>query len=135
MGLDGTVSILTLDVDSFQDVVELPINVIESEQTIVQACNSNREIAAQNGLAIKGKGGILPEPTEPFDSGLLLVDGQVVTPNLQTQYPTISPIKTSLGDITPARGLIKTEDGQVILTAYRTDKIDTRTPNISANCS
>lgn len=135
LGLDGTVSILTLDVDSFQDVVELPSNVIEPEQTIVQACNSNREITAQNGLTIKGKGGILPEPIEPFDSGLLLVDGQVANPNLQTKNPSIRTIKTSIGNITPARGLIKTEDGQVILTAYRTNKLGTRTPNISANCS
>ncbi len=32
-------------------------------------------------------------------------------------------------------GIIKTEDGQVILTAYPTDNIDTRTPYIRANCT
>ncbi|WP_237743597.1 hypothetical protein [Pleurocapsa sp. PCC 7319] len=124
-----------MDVDSFQDVVELPSNVIESEETIVQACNANREIAAQNGLTIKGQGGILPEPSQPLDSGLLLVDGQVATPNLSAKSQDINPIKTSMGKILPARGAIKTKDGQVILTAYRTDKLGTRTPHISAKCS
>ncbi len=54
---------------------------------------------------------------------------------LQAQHPDIKPIKTSIGDIYPARGVIKTEDGKVILTTYPTDNINTRTPQISANCS
>ena len=36
-----------------------------------------------------------------------------------------------MGDIFPARGIIKTEDGQVILTAYPTDNIHTRIPHNS----
>ena len=42
---------------------------------------------------------------------------------------------TSRGDIYPARGMIKTEDGKIILTRYPTDNIDTRTPHKSANCT
>ena len=49
--------------------------------------------------------------------------------------PHIKPIKTSMGDIYPARGIIKTEDGEIILTVYPTDNIDTRTPHNSANCT
>ena len=51
------------------------------------------------------------------------------------QYPDIKPIKTSMGDIYPARGIIKTEDGQIILTVYPTENIAPRTPQISPNCS
>ena len=47
----------------------------------------------------------------------------------------IKPIKTSMGDIYPARGIIKTEDGEIILTRYPTDNINTRTPHKSANCN
>ena len=47
----------------------------------------------------------------------------------------IKPIKTSRGDIYPARGMIKTEDGRIILTRYPTDNINTRTPDKSANCT
>ena len=49
--------------------------------------------------------------------------------------PDIKPIKTSMGDIYPARGIIKTEDGEIILTVYPTDNINTRTPHKSANCT
>ena len=135
LGIDGNISINIPDVNTIQADTDLPENPIESEQTVAQACSANREIVAKNGLTIQGKGGIRPEPTKPLDLGLLLVDGKIVTPNSQAQHQNINPIKTSIGDITPARGIIKTEDGQVILTAYRTDKLGTRTPHISANCS
>ena len=49
--------------------------------------------------------------------------------------PDIKPIETSMGDIYPARGIIKTEDGEIILTVYPTDNINTRTPHNSANCN
>ncbi len=47
----------------------------------------------------------------------------------------IKPIKTDRGDIYPARGVIKTEDGRIILTTYPTENIYTRTPHKSANCN
>ena len=34
----------------------------------------------------------------------------------------IKPVKTSQGDIYPARGVVKTKDGKVVLTAYATNK-------------
>ena len=111
------------------------INLIESEQTFSQACQKARTSDESSGLTVKGKGGIPPAPTEPFDSDTLLIEEQNITPNLQTQYPDIKPIKTSIGDIFPARGIIKTEDGKIILTRYPTHKINTRTPHKSANCT
>ncbi len=54
-------------------------------------------------------------------------------PNYIPAY--IKPIKTSMGDIYPARGIIKTEDGEIILTVYPTDNISPRTPHNSANCT
>ena len=115
---------------------EIPMNLIESEQTFAPACQSDRAADQPSGLTIEGKGGIPSVPTEPFDSETILVDEPITNPNLQThrQSPDIKPIKTSIGDIYPARGIIKTEDGQVILTRYPTDNINTRTPHISANC-
>ena len=63
-----------------------------------------------------------------------MFNGQTSIQNPEAHYPDIKPIKTSQGDIYPARGIIKTEDGGFILTAYPTD-IDTRTPHIASNCS
>ncbi len=96
--------------------------------------NSDRLAGKSSGLIVKGKGGMPPEPTEPFIADPILVNGQTSTQNPQAHYPDIKPIKTSIGDIYPARGVIVTESGEVILTAYPTDNIDTRTP-YRANCT
>ena len=46
----------------------------------------------------------------------------------------LKPIKTSIGDIYPARGIIKTKDGKIILTSYPTDNTNTRTTHTKLNC-
>ena len=117
------------------DIGKTPENLVESEQTVAQACSRDRITGTVSGLELKGKGGIPPLPTEPMDSDAILVDGQISTSSLQIQPQNIKPIKTSQGDIYPARGIIKTENGGFILTAYPTDGIDTRTPHIRANCT
>ncbi len=134
-GVDGEVSINTPDVDVTRGLVETPQNIVEPEQTTAQACRSDRELAAKSGLTIKGKGGIPAEPTAPFIADSILINGQTSTQNQQVQHLDIKPIPTRIGNIMPARGVIKTEDGQIILTAYATDNIDTRTPKGSANCN
>ena len=132
---DGQVNIITPTVDIIQGLVEAPENVVEPEQTVAQACQSDRIAGKVSGLEIKGKGGIPPLPTEPMDADAILVNGKIATTNPQAQSLDIKPIQTSQGDIYPARGIIVTESGEVILTAYPTDGIDTRTPQISPNCS
>lgn len=129
-GLDGSVSINTPNVDAIQGATELPSNVVKPEQTTAQACQSDRQNAAKNGLTVKGKGGIIPAPDLPLNSQNITINGEpaAIAPNSQYQ-----PISTSYGDIMPARGAVKTEDGQVILTAYRTNNSD-RLTNSRINC-
>ena len=134
-GLDGNINISTPDLNTIQTDLQAPNNPLESEQTVAQACQSDRSSGQVSSLTIQGKGGIPPEPTEPIDSGIILVNGKTTTPQPKIQSLDIKPIKTSIGDILPAQGVIKTEDGQIILTAYSTDKIPTRTPDVSPNCS
>ncbi|MEM9276621.1 MAG: filamentous hemagglutinin, partial [Cyanobacteria bacterium P01_F01_bin.143] len=134
-GLDGNVSIDTPDINRLQTDIELPNSIVETQQNVSQACQSDRTSDEPRGLTIKGKGGLPPQPTEPFESDSILVDGEIKTPNLQTQSPEIKPIATSIGDIYPARGIIKTEEGKIILTAYVTDNLNTRTPHNSTNCN
>ena len=133
-GLDGIISISTPDTNSLQTDIELPNNLVESEPLGTNAC-AGGEATGASSFTFKGKGGLPALPTEPLGSDDILVGEQNTSANLQTQYPNIKPIKTNIGDIYPARGIIKTEDGQVILTSYPTDNINTRTPQISANCS
>ncbi len=64
----------------------------------------------------------------------ILVDEQATLFSFQTDYSNIRPIETNAGKLYPARGIIKTEDGKIILTGYRTDNINIRTPHNSANC-
>lgn len=132
-GLDGNISINTLDMDAMQTDTELPNNPIKSEQTVAQACQKNRDGSTANGLIVRGKGGIPPQPIEPFGFDGILVNGRIAEPSLQTHDSEIEAIKTEIG-IIPARGVLVKESGEVVLTAYPTDKIDTRTPQITANC-
>ena len=133
-GLDGTISIFTPDINTLQTDRQLPNNPIESKTLGANAC-SRGEVTEDSSFTLKGKGGIPRQPIEPFDSDLILVDEPITTSNLQGQSPEIKPIKTSIGDIYPARGIIKTENGKIILTSYPTDNINTRTPYNSANCT
>ena len=138
-GLSGTVTINTFDVNTPEAGIEVPDNLVESEQTVAQACRSDRLAGQVSNFTIGGRGGIPPQPIEPIDSDIILLNGKTSNPKpkvqSQVQSLDIKPIKTSIGDILPAKGVIKTEDGQIILTAYPTDKIPTRTPDVSANCS
>ncbi len=129
-GLDGTVDIITPDVNPLQGATELPNNVVVPEQTTTQACQANREAAAQNGLTIKGKGGVPPAPHLPLNSHNITINGE----NTDSTASIPQPIETSQGKIQPARGIKVTEDGRVILTAYRTNNQGDRLSPESINC-
>ena len=133
-GLDGTVSITNPDTQNIQTDVNLPNDIIESDRTVAQACSNNALSDASN-LTLKGKGGLPPKPTQPLNSERILLDEPITNPEQQARYPEIKPIKTSIGDIYPARGVIRTQDGRILLTAYPTKDIAPRTPYNSSNCS
>jgi hypothetical protein len=80
-------------------------------------------------LAIAGKGGIIPAPDAPLNSENIMSGEQ------STAASTIpQPIKTSQGQIQPARGIIVTKLGKIILTAYRTNSAGERIPQGKINC-
>ena len=114
-GLDGTVDITTPDINPIQGATELPSNLVVPEQTTAQVCQSDREVAAQNGLTVKGKGGVPPAPDSPLDSQDITIEEEYTN----SISVTAQPVETSKGKIQPARGIRETEKG-VVLTAYRT---------------
>ena len=61
-GLDGSVALNIPDIVSLQGGTELATGIVTPEETSTQACQANREIAAKNGFAIRGKGGVPPAP-------------------------------------------------------------------------
>ena len=125
-GLDGSISINLLDLNPFEGATELSVNVIEPEETVAQACGANRELTTQNSLVIEGKGGISSTPDLPLSNDI------IIEPNTTASLP--QPLKTSIGNIQPARGIEVTEKG-ITLTAYQTDSKNTRLFNIDTNCS
>ena len=131
-GLDGSISIFTPDINTLQTNTEIPNNLIESQTLGTNACSGGREVETSRFI-IKGKGGVPPQPVETLNSDNILVNGQIALPDQQVQNYEIRPIKTSAGDIFPARGIVKTVDGEIILTNYPTDH-NSRTPHISRNC-
>ncbi len=139
-GLSGNVTFNVPDTNNFQETAELSSNVVSAEAVAQDACSPS---AGESGLVLLGKGGVPPAPNLPLSAEVLLGDGQPITPNFsQLNYPQITqttafqiqPVKTSVGDIYPARGVIKTEDGRVILTAYPTGNNAKRIPSDAANC-
>ncbi|MDJ0596499.1 MAG: hypothetical protein QNJ72_42120 [Pleurocapsa sp. MO_226.B13] len=121
--VDGTINISTPDINPVQGATELPVNVVEPEETTAQACQTDRLAGISSGLTIEGKGGIPPEPGLPLDSRNIIVSGPT---NPKSTIP--APIETAQGKIQPARGVKITENGEVILTAYRTDNSGDRLP-------
>lgn len=116
-GLDGTVSILVPDVDAIERAAELPSNIIEPDTVVAQACpGSGTAIAGGSSLTILGKGGIPVSPTEPLGSDVILTGDNEEIGKETFQEPV------SADRIVPARGVIVTEDGRVLLTAYETTR-------------
>ena len=127
---DGTVNINSSDINPIQGVAELPQNIVVPEQTAAQACRANRELAAQSGFTISGKGGVPASPELPLSSQNIVINDEI-----SSSRSTIpQAIQTSQGEIQPARGIKVTESGGIILTAYRTNNTGERIPEGSINC-
>ena len=126
---EGSLNITTNNIDPLQGATELPIDIVEPSETTQQACASNRESAAKNGLAILGKGGVPPAPDLPLNSLNTISNGAV---NSVSAIP--APIETSKGKIQLARGIEVTESGEIKLVAYRTNDAGDRLPEIKPNC-
>ena len=127
LGLRGFVTnpiVSAVDIDSSIKVVPL-----DSEQTLAQACQIRRQANAKSGLTIEGKGGIVPEPGLPLNSLNVSVAGE---DNSSGAIP--EAIATSKGKIQPARGVKVANNGEIVLTAYRTDNAGQRIIEAGANC-
>ena len=126
--VDGSLNVISNDLDPLKRTTELPINLVEQSETTQQACAANRESAEKKGLAITGKGGVPPAPELPLDS--FNIDNDAINP--VSVIP--APIETSQGKIQPARGIEVTEFGVIRLVAYRTNDAGDRLPEIKPNC-
>ena len=126
--LDGNVEVNVLNFDPIQGTVELPVNIVEAENTVTQTCSNNRAIASQNSFSIQGKGGVPPAPESPLSSNNISTGGDRIS-----NIP--AAIETGRGKIQPARGIRMKADGSVVLTAYHTNNAGVRITQSEIDCS
>jgi filamentous hemagglutinin family protein len=126
-GVNGEVIIDTPDTDTTQGVIELPEKVVEVEGTVTQVCSNDDPGAVSNSLVVNGKGGVAPEVGSFLSSDNLLAAGRV------NDQASIQPLQTASGDIMPARGVIRTASGKIVLTPYPTENNQRVFPG-KANC-
>ena len=138
-GLNGSVTFNLPDTNNFQDIINLSSNVIVAEAVAKSACSTS---TASSEFTISGRGGLPNPPNTPLNSDLILGEGAKPTPN-QSQNPEkfssiaskVQPIKTTQGDIYPARGIIVGKDGTVILTAHTNNQLEQRLPKNFIDCN
>jgi filamentous hemagglutinin family protein len=145
-GLAGEVNIRTFTDDLLQGASELPENPVEPEQTVAQACSSQGIAEGENSFTVTGKGGVPPEPTDPFTADVINIEGEASVEQLQNrssageENPLVNPrqqpqgILTSQGYIIPAQGIVRNKKGEIFLVGYPVDSSNQRTPVQSPNC-
>jgi len=126
----GTVE-LNSEIDPAQGLVDLPQSVVDPAELIAQdPCIQGRD----SSFIITGRGGIAPDPTQPLSitQGLIEWESFITEPvtpkpnnSSQTRQQQSRNRENNLDDypvdsrtIVPARGWIRTEDGEVILVSY-----------------
>ena len=127
--LDGDIFINTSDVNPAQRTTELPSNIVEPGQTVAQAC-SDRNTGVASSLMVKGRGGVPTLSNAPLSSETITVGGESET----STTDNITTIATENGSITLAKGVVRTADGQIILTPTPVTGSATRMANGSPNC-
>ncbi|MEH2421888.1 MAG: S-layer family protein [Nostoc sp.] len=131
--LNGQVTINTLDTDPSRGLIQLPSNLVDASQQIVQGCTPRRGQTASRFIAT-GRGGLPLSPNEPL-RGQAVITGWVdlppqVTPRVTDKLsaeitdkkPTISVTK-STNQIVEAQSWVVNANGDIQLVA--------QAPNVS----
>jgi filamentous hemagglutinin family protein len=134
--LDGTVNVNTPDVNPTEGATELPVNRIQEQEQVAQTCSSNQAIGIANNLLLTGKGGLSTSPVAPLSSEVLVnSESAARVEGHQKDSLASLAINTNRGKIIPARGVIRTKDGRIVLIATPTTGDASRISNGSSNCS
>lgn len=129
--LQGSITIVSPDLDPSQGAVILPSGVIDTSRLIAQGCASGGAIAQEIGsLIVTGRGGLPADPSRQLSSDPPLLDWATVTTTLPE--PEASPMGAA-GSVAPAvdaprqiqevQSLVIGSDGQVILSAEATHPV------------
>ena len=127
-GLNGNVSVNSPDVNSFLEIPQISDNFIFSDVITASNVCSVSDIERQSRFIVKNKGGVPPEPIKPLEIDVINVEGETLTTQsnqplaIDNNSTAIEPVgyQKNGEPIYLARGIVLTEDGEVILTAYPT---------------
>ena len=114
-GLEGTVSINTLELEPSQGLVELP-SKLETPQ-ILQGCEASR--GGGSSFISTGRGGLPPSPTETLSSRQVWKDVQLPTQLTKNSANTVKHSNTNNERIVEATGWIINEEGILELVAEK----------------
>jgi large exoprotein involved in heme utilization and adhesion len=122
-GLAGNVEINTPDVDPSRDLIQLPTQPIDVRGLVGQVCQADAGLN-QSSFVVTGRGGLPPKPNELLRGEAVFADWiSLESPesNNQNTTATLSDKPSQTRQIVEAKGWIRDEQGNVILTAEATD--------------
>jgi filamentous hemagglutinin family protein len=140
--LSGSINLNTEQLDPAKERAKAPENVVEPDETVASACDTDGNGQLGNTFTVSGRGGMPPSPTEPLESSLIKVSGTSESRKAEEVKKSDLPQgvlrdrkRVSSDEIIPARGIAINQKGQVVLTRYPTpNSIDRAIPQ-SNYCS
>ncbi|MBO0350563.1 filamentous hemagglutinin N-terminal domain-containing protein [Phormidium pseudopriestleyi FRX01] len=117
-GIDGVVSVNTPDLQPTQGLIALPSEIVNITNLVFEKCGIG---TSQNEFIVTGRGGLPPNPTDPFNGDRVLED----LGTLQS-YPDLPRQQSTGAKIPPTPPLVEANtwaiapDGQLILTTAPT---------------
>ena len=110
----GVVEISTPNLDPSQGLVQLQVQVLDTESQIVQAC----AVAKNNRFIVTGRGGLPPSPNDALSNDNVWIDLRDVAVGGESNLSSTSHNRTAItAQIVEAQGWTVTSDGKIVLTA------------------
>jgi filamentous hemagglutinin family protein len=132
LGIDGTITINTPDVDPARGLIELPANFTDPSNQIVAGCPADRG----NTFTVTGRGGVPDNPNQYLRGRAVWQDTRNLSQaNSSAQSLTSEqPLTKNNPTLVEAQGWIVREDGTVILTAEPYTRSSPNSWNFSPFC-
>jgi filamentous hemagglutinin family protein len=121
-GVSGSVDIITPDGGNNQESADVPQEVGNSEEVVVQACQAKKR-QNRSEFTITGRGGLPPRPSDPQSSSALVGFEPAASPD-RSSLPAAATEKDIAQLPVPAQGWYVNDRGVVVLAAM----VPTATP-------
>ncbi len=130
LGVDGVVEIETIEPDNNLEIINLPTQLTQVQESVAVACPVERQ-ANSSGLTVTGRGGLPPRPQEPLSSESVVGFNSSLPQEKQSLNST-TQTKSKLP--LPARSWYVDARGTVTLTAQSFATISQNIQLNSSNC-